>query len=574
MKLTGKNLARAVGAGLLLTAAGWMLAGYPGHRLHGVALSLLGLAAAGVPVWLRLGRPGSTALIGRWDRHGRRNAGTASLLDIWRTSSPWAMRRKAAVIRPSLASLSWWRRLRVPLKTFAVPLAKAGQQTVWTSGEESTLRIGIPGTGKTAELANRVIDAPGGVVITSTATDLYDLTAPLRRRRGPVQMFNPGGLGGLASTLRWSPLSGCADPATAARRAADLIGPLDQQGAEGARWAAQARRVLAVWLHAAALGEYRMADVQAWMADPDTAREAILTALKTSPRATEMRQAAAQSIDMSSRTRDGVMLAMAPALAWLTLPSAAEVGDPDPDAAGFTVDELTDRCGALYLLGDDDGTVGPLVAALVAEIAHQARRTAAARPGGRLDPGLTLALDEVALVCPTPLDKWMAELRKRSIVIHAACQGLGQLRARWGADGASMILNSAAAVLVYGGCKDAADLRAFADLAGDRDEVTETRDAAGKVTSTSTRPVPVIAPAMLAGLPAFHAMLIRRGMRVVLVRTPIVWKRRDVRRALKQAAAASRPAKTARPKPAPQARPKPAPQARPDTAARPVRAAA
>ncbi|GIF02348.1 type IV secretory system conjugative DNA transfer family protein [Paractinoplanes rishiriensis] len=573
MTLTAKTLARAVGAGLLLSTAGWMLAGHPGHRLHGAALILAGLAVGVLPVWLRLRRPGSTALIGRWDAHARRNAGTASRLDIWRTSSGWAMRRKAAVIRPSLASLPWWRRWRVPLRTFAVPLAKAGRQTVWTSGEESTLRIGIPGTGKTAELANRVIDAPGGVVTTSTATDLHDLTAPSRRGRGPVQVFNPGGLGGRASTLRWSPLSGCTDPATAARRAADLIGPLDTHGAEGARWAAQARRVLAVWLHAAALGGYRMADVQAWCADPDTAREAILTALKTSPRAAEMRQAAAQSVDMSARTRDGVMLAMAPALAWITLPSAAEVGDPEPDTSVFTVAELTGRRGTLYLLGDDDGTVGPLVAALVAEIAHQARRTAAGLPGGRLDPGLTFVLDEVALVCPTPLDRWMAELRKRSITIHAACQGLGQLRERWGKDGASMILNSAAAVLVYGGCKDAADLRAFTDLAGEREETTYTRDGDGRLTGTSTRRVPVIAPAMLAGLPNFHALLIRRGMPVALVRTPIVWKRRDVRKAVRRNAKPARPVPaTAKPRPATTAARRPQP--RPDTTARPARTAA
>jgi type IV secretion system protein VirD4 len=561
MKLTGKNLARAVGVGVLLMAVGWMLTHHDGHLLHGIGLILLGLAVAVLPIWWRLGRPGSAAMIGRWDAHERRNAGVASAFDIWRTSSAWAMRRKAAVIRPSLASLSWWQRYRVPLTTFAVPLARAGRQMVWTSGEESTLRIGIPGTGKTAELANRVIDAPGGVVVTSTATDLYDLTVPLRRTRGPVQVFNPGGLGGLTSSLRWSPLAGCTDPATAARRAADLIGPIDQHGAEGARWAAQARRVLAVWLHAAALGGYRLADVQAWVADPESGREAILTALKTSPRAAEMQQAAAQSIDMSARTRDGVMLAMAPALAWLTLPSAAEVGDPDPDTDAFTVAELTDQHGALYLLGDDDGTVGPLVAALVAEIAHQARRIAAARPGGRLDPGLTLALDEVALVCPTPLDKWMAELRKRSIVIHAACQGLGQLRERWGQDGASMILNSAAAVLVYGGCKDAQDLRAFADLAGEREEATHTRGTDGRISSTTSRRTAVIAPAMLAGLPNFRALLIRRGMRVALVSTPIVWKRRDLRRATRTA----RPAK-------PAARRTPTP--RPDPARRPARTAA
>jgi len=191
-------------------------------------------------------------------------------------------------------------------------------------------------------------------------------------------------------------------------------------------------------------------------------------------------------------------------------------------------------------LGDDDGTVAPLIGALTAEIAHQARALASTRPGGRLDPALTLALDEIALVCPTPLDRWMAELRKRSIVIHAACQGLGQLRQRWGDNGASMILNSAAAVLVFGGCKDAADLSLFGDLAGHREETVHTRDAHGRITSTSTRLVPVIAPAMLAGLANHRALLIRRGMPVALVRTPIAWRRRDVRRTAAAEAKAAR----------------------------------
>jgi len=528
--------ARTFGAGLLTAGAGWAMAG-PGDRpLHGAALMAGGIAVAAGMVWWRW-RPtaGSRGLIGAWDRKSARNAGTASWWDIIRTSSPWAMRRKATVLRPSLQTVSWWRRWRTPVLSYATPLCRVGTRTVWTSAEESTLRVGIPGTGKTAELACRVIDAPGGVLVTSTSTDLYDLTAPVRRGRGPVAVFNPGGIGAIASTLRWSPLTGCTDPSTAARRAVDLIGP--EASAEGERWNVQARRVLAVLLHAAALGGHRMSTVAAWVANPDLGKGEILTALDASPQAVQMRQAAEQALTLTARTRDGVMLAIAPALAWVTQPAAALAGDPDPGEDLFAVADLTDSSGAVYLLGDDDGTVAPLVAALVCEVTHQARQVDSTRPGGRLDPGLTLALDEIALVCPTPLDRWMAELRKRSIVIHAACQGLGQLRQRWGDNGASMILNSAAAVLVFGGCKDAADLALFGDLAGQREETAPVYDADGRLSSTSTRRVPVIPPAMLAGLPNHHALLIRRGMPVALARTPIAWRRRDVRRRTRPAKA-------------------------------------
>lgn len=536
---------RVVVAGLAVAGTG-VVAGDAGHVLAALALVPGGLGVAGLPVWWRL-RPGrrTSAVIARHDRHTARHQGTASRWDLLRSSSRWAMLRKAGVICPSLRDVSWLRRARVPALSYAVPLARAGGQTVWTSGEESTLRVGIPGTGKTAELACRVVDAPGGVVVTSTATDLYDLTASIRRRRGPVVVFNPAGVGGVPSTLRWTPLSGCHDPATAARRAQDLMGPAGDKGTEGERWAVQGRRVLAVLLHAAALGRYRMRDVAAWVANPDQAAPLVLSALADSPQPFEQRRAAEQALGMNPRTRDGVMLPIAAALAWTTLPEAARVGDPEPGVSMFSVTDLTDMGGALYLLGDDDGTLAPLVGAVVAEVAYRARAIASNKPGGRLDPGLTLCLDEVALVCPTPLDRWMAELRKRSIVIHAACQGLGQLRQRWGADGASMILNSAAAVLVFGGCKDPQDLALFAALAGDRDELVHTRDEHGRVTSTTTRRVPVIPPAMLAGLPNHRALLVRRGMPVALVTTPIAWKRRDVRRAAGAAARVVRAAEAA-----------------------------
>lgn len=518
-----------LGIGVTAAAVGAVIPGHYGYPI-GLAGSALTTGALGVyPHSVSRG----SRQIRRWDRNNRRHGGTASRWQVFTTSSRWAMYRRAAVLRPSLAEMSWYRRLDVNPLTYATPLCRMGHQTVWTSCEESTVRVGIPGTGKTAELACRVIDAPGGAVVASTAADLYELTAPLRAAKGPVTIFNPGGIGNIESTLRWSVLVGCDDPVTAARRAADLIGPPgDNEEAE--RWNSHARRGLGVFLHAAALGGYRMRDVQGWVANPDGAARTILTALEQSPNAVEMMQAADQLLRTTTRTRDGVMLAMAPAVAWVTLPAAAECGDAEVGEVDLVAD-LTDRAGTFYLLGDEDGAVGPLVGALTAEIVAQARATASCRPGGRLDPGLALVLDEVALICPTPLDRWMSELRKRSIVVHTACQGLGQLRQRWGKDGASMILNAAAAVLVFGGCKDHEDLEAFAALAGEREEVVVTDNAYGRRTSSTTRRVPVISTAMLSGLPNHKAMLVRRGMPVALVTTPIVWKRKDVRAAAKAA---------------------------------------
>ena len=80
-----------------------------------------------------------------------------------------------------------------------------------------------PRMGKTQLLAGQIIDHPGAVIVTSTRTDLLDLTAPLRAQRGPVFVFNPVGLGDRPSTVTFDPLTGCANPVTAAERATDML---------------------------------------------------------------------------------------------------------------------------------------------------------------------------------------------------------------------------------------------------------------------------------------------------------------------------------------------------------------
>ena len=86
---------------------------------------------------------------------------------------------------------------------------------------------------------------------------------------------------------------------------------------------------------------------------------------------------------------------IAPAVSWVTDPVAQAAGD----ATGiglFDVARFIDEQGTLYLLGDDDGVVGPLVGALTAEIAYQSRRIAA-QPGrrrGELERKLVLAFGD------------------------------------------------------------------------------------------------------------------------------------------------------------------------------------
>jgi type IV secretory pathway TraG/TraD family ATPase VirD4 len=279
-------------------------------------------------------------------------------------------------------------------------------------------------------------------------------------------------------------------------------------------WIAQARRVLSGLLHGAALGGASMHDVLAWTSSPDAAKSAVLAYLRRSP-ATAYVADVAQFLSTNDKTRTSITSTIMPALSWLTVETAvAATGAGAP----FDVADLLATRGTVFLLGGEDGQTAPLVAALTGHIAREARRLAGLRPGGRLDPPLTLALDEAALICPVPLDQWTADMGGRGVTIHIAVQSRAQLEQRWGRQGAAAILNNAATVLVFGGTRDPDDLLTWSMLAGER--VDEDLGL-----------VPVLSPAQIAQLPERRVLIIRRATPAAVGTVRMAWKRRDVRAA-------------------------------------------
>jgi len=492
-----------------------------------VAPWLAAVVAAGLGLvgWVRFSR--TSATVTRWGARSRRKAGVASTLDIARVASWVAMRRTATVVRPSLGELPWHERVRRATTEVAVPLCRVGALRVWASVEDVVCLFGGPRTGKTGYLAGRVIDAPGATLVTSTRTDLHELTAGLRARRGPVYVFNAVGLGDLPSTITFDPLTGCTDPVTATERATDLIAAGAQRGGDSERawWDAQARRVLAALLHAAALGELSMRDVLRWVADPAGSQREVNALMRRSPEPAYA-QEAAQFLTTNDRTQTSITSTIMPALGWLTSPAACAAAS---GRTPFDVGELLRSRATVYLLGAEETYAAPLVTALTGHIAREARRLAARQPGGRLDPPLGLILDEAALISPVPLPSWTADMGGRGVSIIAAFQSRAQVIARWGETGAAIILNNSAAVMVFGGTKDRDDLTYWSTLAGERDEPVTTTDQHGRVTSRTVRHVPVLPAAQLANLPTGRVVVFRRGMPTVIGRARMAWHRRDVR---------------------------------------------
>lgn len=487
-------------------------------------------------VGVRLFWSRSESVVTRWGARTRRKSGVASSVDIFRKASPRAMRRQARRVRPSLAGLSWWELLRTPVTEYAVMLCRVGFQQVWVSSQVVVLVFGSPRKGKSAHLAGTVLNAPGAAVVASTKLDLLRATREIRSRLGPVDVFNPGGDGAAeaASTIAFDVLTGCADPVQAAYRAEDMIaaGANLTGGGGGDRdyWDGQARRVLAALMHAAAIGNRSMTDVQQWVADPEAYKAELTKLLRSSPVAAMVADAR-QFLTTNERTRTSITSSIMPALAWLTHPAAA--ASANVDGAGrlptLNVEQLLAARGTVYLLGGEEAPTAPLVCALTGFVAREARRLAALAPGERLDPHLTLLLDEAAQICPVPLDRWSADMGGRGISIVAGFQSRAQMLARYGPARTAVVMNNAGGMVLFAGTTDRDDLGWWVTLAGERDEWVSTTDGRGQVTSRSVRRVPVIASSTFRQLADHQVVVFPPGLPPAVGWGERYWLRPDVR---------------------------------------------
>jgi type IV secretion system protein VirD4 len=514
-----RRAASTVLAGGALVGAWYALAAAPFYAQ--LLVGAVGVGAGWV-WWQRRGR--SLSLSRRWRERTLRTGGVATTLDILRVASGIAMHLKAAAVRPHLREVGWRERWATPTQELAVRLVRAAGMWVWVSVEDVIVLFGGPRTGKTAWLCGAILDAVGAVVTTSTRTDVLEATRAGRAELGPVWTYNPGGLGGIPSTVNFDPVHGCDDPTVAVERAADMIP--EREGAKGdaAAWDAQSRRVYAAFLHAAGLaaGDCDSHDILRWVANPEATADEVQTLLLRSP-VESFGPDVAQFVTTNPTTRSSITSGIMPALQWLNSPAAvASTRGGEP----LDVADLLRLRGTVYMLGRHASHTHPLLAGLTGYIARESRRLAALQRGGRLDPPLTLALDEAARVVPVPLPDWTGDFGGSGIQLILAFQSRADLLDRWGDTGAAKILNNAGGVMLFGGTKDSADLNVWTTLAGMRDERVEVQNGEGKVTSKSVRETPVFTPSRLANLPKWRVVAFVRGMPPVIGRVVPVWKRR------------------------------------------------
>jgi type IV secretory pathway TraG/TraD family ATPase VirD4 len=249
-----------------------------------------------------------------------------------------------------------------------------------------------PRTFKTAFLADVILRYRGPVIATTTKADLFKLTSAVRSFLGAVHVFNPQHIGGVPSTFCWSPVDGCEDPATAIRRADAFAFAVSQKGVEdGTFWSAKASDYLRGYFHAAALAQYDLRAVAAWVsgADPDVP-ERILAAAGAHQWALTLAELRSEA----HKTAATVRMVMSRALAFMADPALAACVLPAP-GTGFEIPQFLRDAGTVYMIAEavsEEAPVAPLFAAMASEIHWIAAQLGQASPSGRLDPPLLMGL--------------------------------------------------------------------------------------------------------------------------------------------------------------------------------------
>jgi hypothetical protein len=458
--------------------------------------------------------------------------GHATVFELWLRWGRLAAARRARRSRPSLTRAQ---RLACPAQTSVLVARAHYSHALRVPVEEHVFYVSPPRLGKSGTLADVIAHYPGPVVATTTRGDLYELTARARADRGPVYVFNPQHLADIPSTMRWDMLAGCADPATAIRRAQPLAGIAAFKGEGEDFWAAATALWLQTLLHVAALRGATMDLVHYWALQ--RAPQDFLQSLPEAGGEAERWGAllAGQMTSAASRTTDTIRYMIASNLGFMVDPALRASVLPGPGPGMFDPAQFAREGGTLYLIAEsrDDrpSPVAGLFAALVTEIYHQAALVAGQMPGGRLDPPMLWALDEITQTCPLPLPSLLADAGGRGIQIMPVVHGIAQLRSRWGKDGARTILDTCGTKVFLPGISDPETLEMASRLSGlmaarERGHEHDSRHA-------------VMAEDMIRQLPVRrdgtgYAFILRNGLAPVIGRPPVIWRDRRYKKLIRQ----------------------------------------
>ncbi|WP_415957661.1 type VI secretion protein [Streptomyces sp. 021-4] len=298
------------------------------------------------------------------------------------------------------------------------------------------LLVYAPARDRRPTVVQAIQDAEGPALVVTSDPTVWAETKDARAKLGPVLVYDPGHLCDTPARLHWPPTAGCEDPGTAAVRAAALLAPVRPQARIDAAVADTAQTLLQCWLHAAAVDGRPFRQVARW-ASGASAHEPVRL-LRTHPKAASglagLLESALTGYPERREVAQELNVRAFSALSSVHIREACTANRSDTAA----LESFAREGGTLYVVGEpieDPRTrpgAMPLLTALASHVVEHGRRMAARSSDGRLDPPMTLVLDDVAAVAPLPqLPELLAGGQDLGLPAIALLRSREQGRARW-----------------------------------------------------------------------------------------------------------------------------------------------
>ncbi|MEU1178001.1 type VI secretion protein [Streptomyces sp. NPDC005820] len=304
-----------------------------------------------------------------------------------------------------------------------------------TTRAEGAVLYAPPDT-RRATATQAIRDAEGAALILTSNPTLWQDTKDARAKLGPVHLYDPTHLCDTPARLHWSPTTGCEDKATAAHRATALLTPVRPTARLDQAVADTAETLLRSYLHAAAIDGRTIRHVHRW--SQGTGIQDAVRTLRTNPKAAPGSAGELEAaLTAHPERRDIAQELTSRALSALSTINIREACTPNRTDA-LALDSFVDEGGTLYVVGEslEDPRTNPgampLLTALVSSVVERGRRMAERSSSGRLDPPLTLILDDIAAVAPLPqLPDLLSTGADRGLPTLALLRSREQARARW-----------------------------------------------------------------------------------------------------------------------------------------------
>ncbi|MFD5798457.1 type IV secretory system conjugative DNA transfer family protein [Streptomyces diastatochromogenes] len=279
-------------------------------------------------------------------------------------------------------------------------------------------------------------DAQGPTVVVTSNPALWQDTKDARAKLGPTLLYDPTHRCDTPARLHWSPTTGCEDKQTAVQRATALLSPVQPTAKIDQAVADTAITLLRSYLHAAALENRTIRHVHRWSQGTQI-QDAVRT-LRTHPKAAPGAAGELEAtLTAHPERRDMAQELTSRALSALFTVNIREACTPNRTDA-LALDSFVHEGGTLYVVGEsiEDPRTNPgampLLTALVSSVVERGRRMAERSSSGRLDPPLTLVLDDIAAVAPLPqLPDLLATGADQGMPTLALLRSREQARSRW-----------------------------------------------------------------------------------------------------------------------------------------------